>query len=125
MVVLRIQEPITIGEGRVMTVPDIAARAFLRMRKLNGNRRQPGSAGERILQERYGTTQRAQQFYRNQVTGQLTPAMQQFIRRMDMAFIATSDGSGHCDCSFAQVLLASLRSWTTTPSPTLSTGATA
>jgi uncharacterized protein len=83
-----------------MTVPDIAGRAFLRMRKLNGNRRRPGSAGERILQERYGTTQRAQQFYRNQVTGQLTPAMQQFIRRMDMAFIATSDGSGHCDCSF-------------------------
>jgi len=26
--------------------------------------------------------------------------MQQFIQRMEMAFIATSDGSGECDCSF-------------------------
>ncbi len=59
-----------------------------------------GCVGERILQERYGTTQRAQQFYQNQVTGQLTPVMQQFIQRMEMAFIATSDGSGQCDCSF-------------------------
>jgi len=66
----------------------------------NDRRRQSGSAGERILQERYGTTQRAQQFYKNQVTGQLTPVMQQFIQRMEMAFIATSDSSGECDCSF-------------------------
>ena len=77
-----------------------AAGAFMPTRKRNGHRRQPGSAGERILQERYGTTQRAQQFYSNQVTGQLTPVMQQFIQRMEMAFIATSDGSGQCDCSF-------------------------
>ena len=83
-----------------MTVLDMAARAFLPMRKRNDNRRQPGSEGERILQERYGTTQRAQQFYKNQVVSQLTPVMQQFIRRMEMAFIATSNDSGHCDCSF-------------------------
>jgi len=83
-----------------MTVLDIAARAFMLTRKRNDRRRPPGSAGERILQERYGTTQRAQQFYRTQVTGQLTPVMQQFIQRMEMAFIATSDGSGECDCSF-------------------------
>jgi predicted pyridoxine 5'-phosphate oxidase superfamily flavin-nucleotide-binding protein len=63
-------------------------------------RRQHGSAGERILQERYGTTQRAQQFYQKQVTDHLTPVMQQFIQRMEMAFIATSDRSGECDCSF-------------------------
>ena len=55
---------------------------------------------ERVLQERYGTTRRAQQFYENQVTARLTPVMQQFVRRMEMAFIATSDGSGECDCSF-------------------------
>ena len=79
---------------------DRAARAFTPARKHNDHRRQPGSAGERILQERYGTAQRAQQFYQNQVTGHLTPVMQQFIQRMDMAFIATSDGSGGCDCSF-------------------------
>ena len=75
-------------------------RAFLPMRRRHDERHQPGSAGERILQERYGTTQRAQQFYQNQVVSQLTPVMQQFIRRMEMAFIATSDDSGHCDCSF-------------------------
>jgi predicted pyridoxine 5'-phosphate oxidase superfamily flavin-nucleotide-binding protein len=69
-------------------------------RKRQHRRRQPGPDGERILQERYGTTQRAQQFYENQVTGQLTPLMQQFIQRMEMAFIATSDSSGACDCSF-------------------------
>ena len=83
-----------------MTVLDIAARAFMPMRKRSDNRYQPGSAGERLLQERYGTTRRAQQFYSSQVTGQLTPVMQQFIQRMEMAFIATSDGSGQCDCSF-------------------------
>ncbi len=55
---------------------------------------------ERILQERYGTTQRAEHFYKNQVAAQLTPVMQQFLGRMEMAFIATSDGSGDCDCSF-------------------------
>jgi len=69
-------------------------------RRRNDHRRQPGSAGERILQEKYGTTQRAQQFYGSQVTGWLTPVMQQFIQRMEMAFIATSDSSGECDCSF-------------------------
>ncbi len=83
-----------------MTVPDMAARVFTPIRKRSDNRRQPGSAGEHILQERCGTAQRAQQFYSNQVTGQLTPVMQQFIQRMEMAFIATSDGSGQCDCSF-------------------------
>lgn len=69
-------------------------------RKRNDLRRLPGTAGERILQERYGTAQRAQQFYKSQVTDQLTAVMQQFIQRMDMAFIATSDDSGECDCSF-------------------------
>jgi predicted pyridoxine 5'-phosphate oxidase superfamily flavin-nucleotide-binding protein len=88
------------GEGQAMTVMDIAVRAFMPARRRNGHRRQPGSAGERILQERYGTAQRAEQFYKNQVTGTLTPVMRQFIQRMEMAFIATSDSSGECDCSF-------------------------
>jgi len=52
------------------------------------------------MQEQYGTIQRARQFYDNQVTDELTPAMQEFIQRMEMAFIATSDKSGECDCSF-------------------------
>jgi predicted pyridoxine 5'-phosphate oxidase superfamily flavin-nucleotide-binding protein len=62
--------------------------------------RQVGGTGERILQDRLGTTQRARQFYADQVTAQLTPAMREFIERMEMAFVATSDGSGECDCSF-------------------------
>jgi uncharacterized protein len=83
-----------------MTVLATAARVLMPTRKRNDHRCQPGSAGERILQEKYGTTLRARQFYKNQVTSQLTPIMQQFIQRMEMAFIATSDDSGQCDCSF-------------------------
>jgi uncharacterized protein len=57
-------------------------------------------SGERILQQEYDTTQRAMQFYANQVSDQLTPQMIEFIGRMEMAFIATSDSAGECDCSF-------------------------
>ena len=83
-----------------MTMLETAVRAFLPTRRRHDHLSQPGSAGERILQERYGTTQRAEQFYRNQVTGRLTPEMTLFIQRMEMAFVATSDSSGECDCSF-------------------------
>lgn len=58
----------------------------------------PGSRGEHVLQEQTGTASRAADF--NQVTGQLTPEMTEFISRMEMAFIATSDSTGECDCSF-------------------------
>jgi uncharacterized protein len=34
-----------------------------------------------------------------QVTSHLTPVMQDFIRRMELAFIATSNGAGECDGS--------------------------
>jgi hypothetical protein len=78
----------------------LAVRAFLPARKRNGHRGQPGSVGEHVLQEAFGTTQRAQQFYRNQIAGQLTPVMREFIGRMEMAFVATSDMAGECDCSF-------------------------
>ncbi len=77
-----------------------AARALLPARKRQPERRQPGSTGERILQDQLGTAQRAEQFYKNQVTDYLTPVMQEFIQRMEMAFIATSDPQGECDCSF-------------------------
>ena len=82
------------------TALDRAARALTPTRRHHHQRRPPGSLGERILQERFGTAQRARQFYQNQVTDQLTPVMREFIGRMEMAFIATSDGSGECDCSF-------------------------
>lgn len=61
---------------------------------------QPGSAGEHVLQERSGTTERAARFYETQFTDALTPLMREFIGRMEMAFVATSDGAGECDCSF-------------------------
>jgi len=62
--------------------------------------RGPGSPGEHVLQERHGTGERARQFYDSQFSDQLTPKMMEFIGRMEMAFIATSDGAGECDCSF-------------------------
>ncbi len=60
----------------------------------------PGSAGEHALQQRYGSTARARAFYDHQVLDYLNPRMQDFVRRMDMVFIATADGAGECDCSF-------------------------
>ena len=61
---------------------------------------QPGSRGERLLQQQYGTTERARVFYDSQLSDRLTPEMIEFIGRMEMAFIATSDAAGECDCSF-------------------------
>ena len=61
---------------------------------------QPGSAGEHVLQEQCETTERAERFYETQLTDCLTAPMREFIGRMEMAFIATSDGAGECDCSF-------------------------
>ena len=60
----------------------------------------PGSPGERALQDALGTRERALKFFQDQVSAVLTPRMQAFIGRMEMAWIATSDSSGHCDCSF-------------------------
>jgi len=60
----------------------------------------PGSPGERALQDALGTRERAVRFARDQVSALLTPRMQAFIGRMEMVWIATSDGAGHCDCSF-------------------------
>jgi hypothetical protein len=80
-----------------MTVLKRVARA---LRPRDDHPRRPGSAGERELQERLGTAQRAGQFYRGQLVRELTPVMKEFIGRMEMAFIATSDAGGECDCSF-------------------------
>jgi predicted pyridoxine 5'-phosphate oxidase superfamily flavin-nucleotide-binding protein len=59
-----------------------------------------GCAAESQLQEEYGTTARAQAFYRNQVIDHLNPAMREFIGRQEMVFIATADQQGEADCSF-------------------------
>jgi predicted pyridoxine 5'-phosphate oxidase superfamily flavin-nucleotide-binding protein len=59
----------------------------------------PGSHGEHMLQCAYGTEDRAKRFYANQVLDHLNPAMIEFVRRMDMLFVATADGHGECDAS--------------------------
>lgn len=60
----------------------------------------PGSRGEHLLQRTYGTEQRARRFYEDQVLDRLNENMIEFVRRMDMAFIATADSRGECDASF-------------------------
>jgi predicted pyridoxine 5'-phosphate oxidase superfamily flavin-nucleotide-binding protein len=59
-----------------------------------------GSTGERMLQQRHGTVERAAEFYDRQVHSYLTPAMCAFIARMAMVFLSTSDARGACDASF-------------------------
>jgi uncharacterized protein len=59
----------------------------------------PGSCGEHLLQSAYGTETRAKRFYNDQVLDHLNPMMKEFIARMEMAFIATSDARGECDSS--------------------------
>lgn len=60
----------------------------------------PGSDGEHELQEDYGTSARAQAFYRNQVLDYLNPQMQAFIHRQEMMFVGTADRHGESDVSF-------------------------
>jgi hypothetical protein len=61
--------------------------------------RRTGSAGERVLQQRYNTRKRAEAFYREQVLDHLNADMRRFIARMEMVFVATADAGGACDCS--------------------------
>jgi hypothetical protein len=60
----------------------------------------PGSIGEHLLQERYGTASRARGFYEHQVLDHLNDRMQAFVARIEMVFIATADHVGEADCSF-------------------------
>jgi uncharacterized protein len=60
----------------------------------------PGCAGEHLLQEAFGTDERARRFYRDQVLDHLNPEMIEFVGRMEMAFIGTADAGGECDSSF-------------------------
>ncbi|MGF1430899.1 pyridoxamine 5'-phosphate oxidase family protein [Kitasatospora sp. LaBMicrA B282] len=60
----------------------------------------PGSTGEHHLQLAYGSTDRADRFYRDQVLDHLNPRMREFVARQEMAFVASSDARGECDASF-------------------------
>ena len=60
----------------------------------------PGSAGEHHLQTSFGTTERADRFYADQLLDHLNDRMIEFVGRQDMAFIATADAAGECDSTF-------------------------
>lgn len=59
-----------------------------------------GSTGERLLQEAYGTSPRAQRFYASQMLDHLNAKMRTFVARQEMMFVSTSDSMGSCDCTF-------------------------
>jgi len=59
-----------------------------------------GSEGERILQKKFGSENKASAFYDKQMLDYLNPYMREFILKQEMVFIATSDSEGECDCSF-------------------------
>lgn len=59
----------------------------------------PGSVGEHSLQCAYGSRDRADRFYADQVRDRLLPTMIAFVRRMEMTFVASADAGGACDAS--------------------------
>ena len=60
----------------------------------------PGSDGEHLLQQRLGTTDRADRFYDEQMLDHLNVRMREFIGRQEMFFLATADRLGECDSTF-------------------------
>ena len=58
------------------------------------------ASGERILQDRLGSRDRADSFYDRQVLKHLNEAMRDFLARQEMMFLATSDAAGSCDSTF-------------------------
>lgn len=59
----------------------------------------PGSSGEHLLQDLYGTRERAEAFYRRQVVDVLTPRMVEFLARQTMMVVASVDTDGAPDVS--------------------------
>ncbi|GGT78796.1 pyridoxamine 5'-phosphate oxidase family protein [Streptomyces lateritius] len=60
----------------------------------------PGSDGEHLVQQRMGTTERADRFYADQVLDRLNTRMREFVARQEMFFLATADRHGECDNTF-------------------------
>ncbi|MGR9116714.1 MAG: globin domain-containing protein [Gammaproteobacteria bacterium] len=59
----------------------------------------PGSNGEHKLQNKWGSRDRALNFYDRQVLDYLAPKMKEFIARQEFLFVATADRNGECDCT--------------------------
>ena len=55
--------------------------------------------GERQLQTEMGSNDRARRFYDRQMYDRLTAKMISLIGQQELAFVATSDSHGNCDCS--------------------------
>lgn len=75
-------------------------------------------SAEQLLQQRCGTTARADRFYEQQVLDHLNERMRAFVGRQEMMFVATADAAGTCDCTFragpagfVQVLEPRLLAW--------------
>jgi predicted pyridoxine 5'-phosphate oxidase superfamily flavin-nucleotide-binding protein len=66
----------------------------------SGRVQRPGSNGERKLQRKLGTTERAERFYGEQMLDHLNERMREFVQRQEMFFLATADNRGECDSSF-------------------------
>jgi len=58
-----------------------------------------GTVGEREIQARMQSQDRAQVFHERQMRDRLSDKMVELVRRQEMAFLATSDTQGNCDCS--------------------------
>jgi uncharacterized protein len=76
------------------------------------------ATGETILQQCLGTQDRAQRFYDTQMLDHLNSRMREFVARLQMMFLATSDARGNCDntfragpAGFVQVLGDRLLAW--------------
>jgi predicted pyridoxine 5'-phosphate oxidase superfamily flavin-nucleotide-binding protein len=59
----------------------------------------PGSDAEYLAQELYGTRNRADRFYRDQLLDTLTPQMADFIARQGEMVVSSVDPEGHPDAS--------------------------
>lgn len=59
----------------------------------------PGSPGEHRLQDRYGTRERADAFYKEQMLDTLTPRMIEFLARQTQMIVATATVDARPDAS--------------------------
>lgn len=82
--------------------PPVTSTSFVPEDPLAGDdsyRELPGSHGEHLLQQAFGTQERAKRFYHDQVLDHLNEEMRTFVGRMDLAFVGTADAHGDCDVS--------------------------
>jgi predicted pyridoxine 5'-phosphate oxidase superfamily flavin-nucleotide-binding protein len=87
-------------EPPVTAPPPLVDPPTIDFHPIGGTTGRPGCPGEHLLQQAYGTADRAERFYRDQVLDYLNPEMVEFVGRMEMAFVGTADAGGECDSTF-------------------------